>query len=268
MARGIAVFAGIAPDVIRACARETEALGYGSFWVNHPPTIDGLAALAAAARESRRLELGVGVIPLHNRGPQSIMDGVRAHALPVERLLLGIGSAGPGALRRVRDGAAELRVLGCGIVVAALGPKMCRLGGEVADGVLLNWLTPAHARRSAQWVRDGAADRARRPRPAGGFGGPPRIMAYVRVAVGRAARDRLRGEAARYGAIPAYAANFERMGASPMDTCIAVDAPEDVPKALGVWDGVLDDLVIRVIPAADTAEDHLAVIRAAGPRSG
>jgi hypothetical protein len=88
----------------------------------------------------------------------------------------------------------------------------------------------------------------------------------VRVAIGRAARDRLRGEAERYGAIPAYAANFERMGASPMETCVAVDRPEDVPKALEVWTGVLDDLVIRVIPAADTAEEHLVVIRAARPQ--
>jgi alkanesulfonate monooxygenase SsuD/methylene tetrahydromethanopterin reductase-like flavin-dependent oxidoreductase (luciferase family) len=257
MARGIAVFAGIAPDVIRACARETEALGYGSFWVNHPPQTDGLAALAAAARESQRLELGVGVIPLHNRGAESIIGGVRANALPLRRLLLGVGGAGPGALRRVRDGVAELRTLGCGIVVAALGPKMCRLAGELADGVLLNWLTPAHARTSAQWVRDGAAEARRRP---------PRIMAYVRVAIGKAARDRLRGEAARYGAIPAYAASFKRMGASPMETSIAVEEAAAVPDALEAWDGVLDDLVIRVIPAADTAEDHLAVVRAARPR--
>jgi alkanesulfonate monooxygenase SsuD/methylene tetrahydromethanopterin reductase-like flavin-dependent oxidoreductase (luciferase family) len=256
MARGVAVFAGISPDVIRACARETETLGYGSFWVNHPPAMDGLAALAGAARESRRLELGVGVIPLHNRGTESIIEGVRTQALPRERLLLGIGSAGPGALQRVRDGAAALRPLGCRVVVAALGPKMCRLGGEVADGVLLNWLTPAYARRSAEWIRDGAAEAARRP---------PRIMAYVRVAIGRAARDRLRGEASRYAGYPAYAANFKRMGASPIDTSIAVDSPAAVPQALAAWDGVLDDLVIRVMPATDTAEDHLAVIRAARP---
>lgn len=256
MARGIAVFAGIPPDVIRASAREAEAVGYRSFWVNHPPTIDGLAALATAARETRRLDLGVGVIPLHNRGPQSIIAGVRANALPLDRLLLGVGSANPGALRRVREGVAELRPLGCRIVAAALGPKMCRLAGEVADGVLLNWLTPAHARRSAEWVRLGAAD-ARRP--------VPRVMAYVRVAIGAAARERLRGEAARYGAIPAYAANFARMGVSPMETCIAVDEPAAVSPALAVWDGAVDDVVIRVLPAADTADDHLAVVRAAKP---
>jgi len=259
MARGIAVFAGVSPDVIRASAGEAEALGYGSFWVNHPPTADGLTALAIAARESRRLELGVGVVPLQTRGPQSIIDGTRTNSLSPDRLLLGVGSAGLGALRRVREGVAQLRVLGCRIVVGALGPKMCRLAGEVADGVLFNWLTPAHARCSADWVRAGAAEARRRP---------PRMMAYVRVAIGGAARDRLRNEAARYAAIPAYATSFKRMGVPAVDTGIAVDGPEMVPQALEPWDGVLDDLVIRIIPAADTVADHLVVVRAARPRSG
>ena len=257
MSRGIAVYAGIPAEVIRAAARETEALGYGSFWVNHPPATDGLAALAAAARDTRRLELGVGVIPLNSRGPESIIDGVGANALPLDRLLLGVGSANPGALRRVRDGIAQLRrALSCRVILAALGPKMCRLAGELADGVLLNWLTPEHARRSAAWVREGAAAAGRET---------PRVMTYVRVAVGRAARERLTGEAARYGAIPAYAASFERMGVPPMATGIAVDEPGAVPAALAAWDGAVDDLVIRVIPAADTTEDHLAVVRASKP---
>jgi alkanesulfonate monooxygenase SsuD/methylene tetrahydromethanopterin reductase-like flavin-dependent oxidoreductase (luciferase family) len=257
MSRGIAVFAGIAPEVVRACARETESLGYASFWVNHPPTTDGLAALAAAAGETRRVALGVGVIPLHNRRPESIIDGVRAHGLPLDRLLLGVGSANPGALPRVRDGIGRLRrALDCRVIAAALGPAMCRLAGELADGVLLNWLTPAHARRSAGWVREGAV-RAGRP--------APRVAAYVRVAIGRTARDRLQGEAARYGTIPAYAANFARMGADPMATCIAVDDPDDVDRALAAWDGAVDEVVVRVLPAADTADDHLAVIRAAKP---
>lgn len=258
MTRGIAVFAGIPFDVIRTTARETEALGYDSLWVNHPPTTDGLTALAAAARETRRVDLGVGVIPLQSRGPQSIADGVRSNALPLDRLLLGVGSANPGALRRMRDGIAELRgALRSRLVAAALGPEMCRLAGELADGVLLNWLTPAHARRSAEWVGEGAA-KTRRP-------GPPRLAAYVRVAIGRAARRRLAGEAARYGAIPAYAASFKRMGVAPIETCIAVEEPGDVPAALAAWDGAVDDLVIRVIPASDSADDHLTVVRAAKP---
>src|SRR5512132_897212 len=128
MARGFALFAATPADVVRATAREAEASGYTSFWVNHPGATDGLAALAVAAGEARRIELGVGVIPLHTRGPESIVQGVRAHRLPLERLLLGVGSPNPGALGRVREGVAALRAqLQTRIVVAALGPKMCHL---------------------------------------------------------------------------------------------------------------------------------------------
>jgi len=176
--------AGTAPEIIRTSAREAEGLGYGSFWVNHPGATDGLVALVVAASETQRIDLGVGVVPLHTRGPDKIVQGVRANALPLDRLLLGVGSANPGALRRVRTGVAELRSqLAVRLVVAALGPQMCRLAGEVADGVLFNWLTPEHARLSAEWVRAGAAAGRR----------APKLYAYVRVALGSAAGDRLPG---------------------------------------------------------------------------
>jgi alkanesulfonate monooxygenase SsuD/methylene tetrahydromethanopterin reductase-like flavin-dependent oxidoreductase (luciferase family) len=255
MAQGFAVFAAVAPEIIRACAREAEGLGYTSFWVNHPGKTDGLAALAQAAEDTRRIELGIGVIPLHTRPPQNIADGVRANRLPVDRLLLGVGSPNPGALARVREGIGALRgALQTRLVVAALGPQMCRLAGEVADGVLFNWLTPEHARRSAELVHAGAAAARRQP---------PRLFAYVRAAVGAAAIDRLGEEGARYATIPAYAANFARMGLKPVDTAIAVQRPEALAPALGAWRGVVDEVVIRAITATDTVEEHLALVRAA-----
>lgn len=257
MAQGFAVFAGVAPAIIEASAREAEALGYTSFWVNHPGATDGLASLAVAAKETRRLELGVGVIPLHTRGPESIADGVRAQALPVPRLLLGVGSPNPGSLARVRDGIAALRArLQTRLVVAALGPKMCRLAGEVSDGVLLNWVTPEYARRSADLVREGAAA-AKRP--------APKIFAYVRIALGAAAHDRLLAEANRYAAVPAYGANFERMGLKPETTAIAAHAAGEIAPALAKWRDAVDEVVLRAITAADTVDDHLALVRAARP---
>jgi len=144
-AKGIAVFAGVSPEIIRASAREAEALGYRSFWVNHPGPVDGLGSLGHAAAETRRIDLGVGVIPLHTRGPEAIAEGVRAHGLPPERLLLGVGSPNPEALKRVRDGVAALRAaLSTRIIVAALGPKMCHLAGEVAERIraLLRYVAP------------------------------------------------------------------------------------------------------------------------------
>lgn len=257
MGQGFAVFAGIAPEIIRASAREAEALGYSSFWVNHPGATDGLVALALAAKETRRIELGIGVIPLHTRGPASIVEGVRANALPLDRLLLGVGSPNPDALKRVRAEIAELRSqLSARLVVAALGPQMCRLAGEIADGVLFNWLTPEHARLSAEWVRAGAAAARRQP---------PKLFAYVRVALGSAALDRVQKEADRYAAIPAYANHFTRMGVKPAETAIAAQSPDAIAPALGKWQGAVDEVVLRAITGKDTVEEHVALLRAAKP---
>src|SRR5256712_10161025 len=109
MNRGFAVAANVKTEVIAAAARETERAGYASFWVNHPGPFDGLESLATAAKESRRIALGIGVIPLHTRGPASIVETVRAHALPLERLWLGVGTPNPQSFERVRDGGAALR---------------------------------------------------------------------------------------------------------------------------------------------------------------
>jgi alkanesulfonate monooxygenase SsuD/methylene tetrahydromethanopterin reductase-like flavin-dependent oxidoreductase (luciferase family) len=257
MGRGFAVFAGTAPEIIGASAREAEALAYRSFWVNYPGAIDGLVALALAARETRHIDLGVGVIPLLSRGPDSIDQGVRANALPPRRLLLGVGSANPGALARVREGIATLRArLPVRLVVAALGPQMCRLAGEVADAVLFNWLTPEHARRSTEWVRAGAAAAGRQP---------PQCFAYVRAALGPAACDKLALEAGRYAAIPAYAAHFARMAVTPVETAIAVQRPDAIPPAVEKWQGVVDEVVLRAITGAETVEEYLALLRAAKP---
>ena len=257
MALGFALFAGVATDVIRASAREAETLGYASFWVNHPGATDGLASLGAAAKETRRIELGIGVIPLHTRGPEAIAEGVRAQALPLDRLLLGVGSPNPGALTRVRAGIADLRSrLSTRLVIAALGPQMCRLAGEVGDGVLLNWVTPEYARRSADLVREGAAA-AKRP--------APKIFAYVRLALGAASHDRLLSEAKRYASVPAYGANFERMGLKPETTAIAAHTPQEIAAALAKWTGAVDEVVLRSITAADTVDETVALVRAARP---
>ena len=257
MAQGFALFAATSADIIRAAAREAEALGYTSFWVNHPGSTDGLAALAEAAGETQRIELGVGVIPLHTRGSESIVQGVRATKLPPDRLLLGVGSPNPKSLERVRTGIADIRAqLSTRIVVAALGPKMCHLAGEIADGVLFNWLTPEYARRSAELVRAGAAAANRQP---------PKIFAYVRLAMGGPAAEKLAQEAGRYAGIPAYAAHFARMGVKPVDTGIIGDKPEVVKQALAKWQGAVDEVVLRAITGRDTVEENLALVRAAKP---
>lgn len=257
MSRGFAVAANVKTEVIAAASREAEATGYTSFWVNHPGPFDGLASVATAAKATQRIALGIGVIPLHTRAPASIVDGARTHALPLDRLWLGVGSPNPKSLDRVRDGVAALRKdLRTKLVVAALGPKMCRLAGEIADGVLFNWLTPEHAKASAALVREGAKAAGR---PA------PRLFAYVRLAMGPGAAERVAKEGARYDSVPAYHANFERMGVKPEATAIVADSPAEVTRALARWDGVIEEIVLRALPADDGVESTLALVRAAKP---
>ena len=69
------------------------------------------------------------------------------------------------------------------IVIAAMRPRLCRLGGEAADGVRLNWMLPRQAAQARQWVWEGADDAGREA---------PVVASYVRVAVGPGSSERLR----------------------------------------------------------------------------
>jgi alkanesulfonate monooxygenase SsuD/methylene tetrahydromethanopterin reductase-like flavin-dependent oxidoreductase (luciferase family) len=256
--RGFGVAGALPHDIIRALAPAAEAAGYRTFWVNDTPQGDGLAALAAAAAVTRDIRLGVGVIPLDRVPAERIAARVAELGLPQDRLTLGIGSGGQaGGLRRVRDAAPVLTAdTAATVEIGALGPKMCALAGEVADGVLLNWLTPAWVAPSAD-ITLRAAEAAVRPRPL--------IDAYVRVALGAAAIARLREEAARYASYPAYAANFARMSAAAFDTGVAGTEPSQIRAGLAAFAGPLDEVIVRAIVGEETADAYLALLRAAAP---
>src|SRR3954463_13646739 len=60
------------------------------------------------------------------------------------------------------------------VVIGALNPGMLQLAGELADGVLLNYLPASHIPWSVEQVRIGAEGRE---------GGPPTVYAYVHAGV-------------------------------------------------------------------------------------
>ena len=106
-------------------------------------------------------------------------------------------------------------------------------------------------------MRQGAAKAKRKP---------PTLFAYVRLAVGAAGVARVKKEADRYAGIPAYAANFRRMGVDPSTSAIAVSRADMVAPALAQWRGVVDEVVLRALPGEDTAEETVTLVRAAAPR--
>lgn len=257
--RGFGVAGALPAAIVRELAPAAEAAGYRTFWVNDTPNGDGLAALAAAAAVTRTIRLGVGVIPLDRQPPERIAARVAELGLPEGRLTLGVGAGMPaGGLARVRDGVRRLRRLtGATLAVGALGPKMCAVAGEVADGVLLNWLVPAYVAPSAEVVVR-AAVAAGRPRP--------RIDGYVRTALGEGAIARLREEAARYESFPAYAAHFARMGATAFATAVTGETPGAIRSGLDAFAPLLDEVVLRAIVGDESAAAYLDLLRAAAPR--
>src|SRR5688572_30300369 len=164
--RGFGVEAALDHDIVRELAPAAERAGYSTFWVNDEVDGDGLAALGAAAAVTTTIRLGAGAIPLDRQGPERIASRVKEFALPVERLVLGVGSGHPtGGLERVRNGVAALRdAIDATLVVAAIGPRMLALAGEITDGVLLDWPTPGYVVEAAPIVARGAAG-IQRPRP-------------------------------------------------------------------------------------------------------
>ncbi|MGH3112323.1 MAG: LLM class flavin-dependent oxidoreductase, partial [Gaiellaceae bacterium] len=187
--RGLGITAGLDPGLARDLAVRCEHLGYHSLWSNDEPSSPGLQTLARFAASAPRLELGVGVLPLDRYEPARIAAEIDRLGLDPARLWIGIGS---GQLRApidiARRAVAELRELlpeQTRIVVAAMRPRLCRLGGAVADGVLLNWMLPGQAVQARRWVHEGADEVGR---------AAPVVAAYVRVAVGRGAAHRLRDE--------------------------------------------------------------------------
>jgi probable F420-dependent oxidoreductase len=93
------------------------------------------------------------------------------------------------------------------VVLGALNERMLRLAGEVADGVLLNYLPASHVGWSVEQVRKGEAAAGRPP-------GSCRVFAYVHVGVCRRddALEPARRDLFSYAVVDSYARNFERAG--------------------------------------------------------
>jgi alkanesulfonate monooxygenase SsuD/methylene tetrahydromethanopterin reductase-like flavin-dependent oxidoreductase (luciferase family) len=216
-----------------------------------------LAHFAAAAP---RLELGVGVLPLDRHQPVGIAAEITRLGLDPAKLWIGVGS---GQLRTpihlVQGAVAELRELlpeGTRIVVAAMRPRMCRLGGAVADAVLLNWMLPAQAAQAGRWVRQGAAQAGR---------GAPVVASYVRVAVGARSGQRLREEERRYRSInAAHRRHFEAMDVPLGSVGVAASGRPGVLDGLAPYHAAIDLPIARLLTDRD-ATSLLAAAAAAAP---
>ena len=187
------------PDSFHVCAAWTQdtALRTGISVVPAARmwTAPGLAAQAAtlAQLSSGQFVLGLGTggygpgfwasVGLPDRpiavmreyvtGVRGLLAGQRVTAGPI----LARAGADPGAPGWPRSASLGLAGLPTApVYLAALGPQMLRLAGEIADGALLNWATPERIAVSREQVDAGAARAGREP------GTVPMTM-YIRVCI-------------------------------------------------------------------------------------
>jgi alkanesulfonate monooxygenase SsuD/methylene tetrahydromethanopterin reductase-like flavin-dependent oxidoreductase (luciferase family) len=258
--RGLGITAGLDAGLARDLAARCEQRGYHSLWSNDEPTASGLQTLAHLAAAAPRIELGVGVLPLDRHQPARIATEIDRLGLDPTKLWIGIGS---GQLRPqidvLRRAVAELREIlpaETRIVLAAMRPRLCRLGGAVADGVLLNWMLPDQLDEARGWVQQGADEAGR---------AAPIVASYVRVAVGPGSRQRLRSEERHYRNInDDHRKHFAAMNVPLGTVGVTASTPPEVGDRLAPYQSALDLPIVRVLANAD-ATSLTAVADAAAP---
>jgi alkanesulfonate monooxygenase SsuD/methylene tetrahydromethanopterin reductase-like flavin-dependent oxidoreductase (luciferase family) len=258
--RGLGITAGLDPGLTRELAAHCEHLGYHSLWSNDELAASGLTTLAHVAAGAPQLELGVGVLPIDRHQPTHIAAEIDRLGLDPTKLWIGIGSGQlPAPIKTIERAVAELRdhlADQTRIVMAAMRPRLCQIGGAIADGVLLNWMLPAHAAAARRWVHEGAAA-AGRPAPV--------VASYIRVALDPGAAQRLRDEEGSYrNKNESHRRHFEGMGVELGSVGVAASTRQDLLDGLAPYHSVLDLPIARVLARHDAASLQ-AVADAAAP---
>jgi len=274
---GIALRDALPWSELAPIVRGVETAGYTAVFLPEITGRDALVTLGTFAGETRRLLLGTGVLPMRSRTPLlTAMGAATVQERSGGRLILGLGTGevGRGALDELRETVRRVRALLRGgaledgdsvtlslrpgrevpIWISALGPKAMRLGGEIADGVILNWCPPERVSFARARIAEGAEAAERDPVSV-------TVAVYVRAWVGRdeaEAISALRSMAGRYASYPAYRRQFEQVGLGPQ-AAVAGQAhragrSEDVPEVL----------VRSVCAVGDGARERLDAFREAG----
>lgn len=285
---------GATVDRVVEQAVQAEAEGFTSLWYASVVTGDPLVAMAIAGRATTRIELGTAVLqtyPCHpllqaNRaasvadamGRSGFTLGIGPSHEPLIRGVFGLSYDHPGRsteeyvriLTGVLRGEAvdidgddwsahtaartAVPVHDVPVLVSALGPRLLRVAGAVADGTVL-WMAPARAIETHIAPRiHAAASGASRP--------SPRIVAGLPVAVHDDEAE-ARAAAAANSTMYAGMDNYRRIlevgsATSPADAAIVGNETTVRARLQGLLDAGATDVWAAVFPVGD---DRAASVR-------
>jgi 5,10-methylenetetrahydromethanopterin reductase len=283
-------------------AREAEERGFASVWMANIFGFDAISALGAIGHATERVELGTAVVPTYPRHPFAMaQQALTAQAACHGRFALGVGLShqiviqnmlgmsferparhmreylevlGP-LLRQERvdhrgpqyEVHAQIQVPGVApvpLLVAALGPVMLRVTGELADGTIL-WMT------GPETIDSHIAPRITRAAEAAGRAAP-RIVCGLPVALTEKPDD-ARAVAAKlfqlYGQLPSYRAMLDREGAEgPADVAIVGDERAIDEGLARLRDAGVTDFNAAPFPSDDGAVQRTVELLADRARGG
>ena len=251
----------IAPGRCADLAAIAETSGFRTVWFAENLFQRGvLPAASASAVATRRIAIGIGVFNPFNRHPSLMaMEAAALDELSERRAILGIGVGVPPLIDRfarfqrplaaMRDTLAIVRGMLAGetvshrgavfsadgtgldfepprrdmpIHIAAMGPRMLRLAGEIGDGVLIsNMCPPAFTGHAAALAAEGAEAAGREP--------PETLVKYVPCAVDA---DRAAARRAIKPAIAAMLSGYEEAFSGTPDTLAALRHGRAIEPAL------------------------------------
>lgn len=274
---GVPTISALVDEMVQA-----EEEGFDSFWLAQIFGPEVLSVITMAGHKTTRIELGTAVVPTFPRHPMIMaQEALTAQSASNGRLTLGIGLSHQITVESawglsfdkpvthmreyltilrtlIRDGAVDFtgelfKVNGsitvpgataCPILIAALGPQMLRVAGELADGTVTWMAGPRTLERHIIPRISQAATEVGRP--------TPRISVGVAVAVTNkpeGVRTSISGDLHVYGRLPSYRRLLDIEKVShPHDLAIIGDESTVERKLKQFNDMGVSDLLITPFP--------------------
>ena len=290
----------LSPQDYQELSSQAEKNGFEAVWVPEGGGRDSLTSLATIAMKTDAVKLGTGILPIFARTPTNTAMGAAGMAAVSDgRFLLGLG-VGHAPTVESRDGipfnqpmtrmretiqiikallsgeevnftGKRFKITGASmgaatpktkvpIYIAALGPQMLEMVGELADGVLMNWTAVDYLGEAIGHIKRGAEKAGRDPNEID-------IAGYVRVAVGdnlTESRVSLRRQVARYASNPFYRNFFAQTGFDKeMSAAAAALADGNLDKAADSITEEMQDQV-AIVGTVEECRAALEKRRAAG----
>ena len=280
-------------QVSQVAAAEND--GFDSLWSAQVLGIDALTLFALAGQRTKRIEMGTGVVPTYPRHPTALaQQALTTNAATGGRLALGIGlSHRPVVEQRfgmsfdrpalhmreylsvlrglVHEGSVEFHdevfnveaaidvpsATPFPILIAALGPRMLRIAGELSEGTVTWMVGPKTLQKHIVPRINAAAEKAGRPKP--------RVCVGLQIAVTddrQAAHREASNLFHRYGRLPSYRRMLDIEGVEgPADVAIMGNESQVEEQLRALAQAGATDFMAAIFPTGDDGEASVARTR-------